>query len=181
VTAGVVTRSQHNIRKIWISGVCCLCVMSFVPRASAEGWLANGVFAVGTGLQGGDPGTGSVSWVRARTRLLAGIDLRNDEAQSDGFGLYGFAEIERRATFGGEVRYERWWTSTIAFHASILGTVTPESMVGLGVGARFGFPIAKKATLFLEPGFAAFPIGSDLPGKSVLLWGTLLGGIGVAL
>lgn len=141
----------------------------------------NGVFAAGTGLQGGDPGTGQVAWTRARTRVLAGVDLRNDESQSDGVGFYGFAEIERRASFGAEVRYQRWWTSTISFHAAILGTIVPESMVGAGVGARLGFPIGNKLTLFLEPGFAAFPIGSDLPGKSVLLWGTLLGGIGVAL
>jgi hypothetical protein len=155
--------------------------MTDANPAHAEGWLINGVFAVGTGLQGGDPGTGRVAWTRARTRLLAGVDLRNDEAQSDGFGVYGFTEIERRATFGGEARYQRWLTSTIGLHAAILGTVTPESMVGAGVGARLGFPIGKKVTLFLEPGFAAFPLGSDLPGKSVLLWGTLLGGIGVAL
>jgi hypothetical protein len=141
----------------------------------------NGVFAVGTGLQGGDPGNGSVAWTRARTRVLSGVDLRNDEARSDGMGFYGFVEIERRASFGGELRYQRWWTSTISFHAGILGIAVPDTMLGLGVGARIGFPIGKKATLFLEPGFAAFPIGSDLPGSSVIVWGTLAGGIGVAL
>jgi hypothetical protein len=149
--------------------------------ARAEGWMMTGVFALGTGLQGGDPGTGQVAWMRARTRVLAGLDLRNDEFQSDGFGIYGFSEIERRASFGGEVRYQRFWTSTVGFHAAILGTVTPESMVGLGVGARFGFPLGKRATLFLEPGFAAFPLGSDLPGNNVIVWGTLAGGIGFAL
>jgi hypothetical protein len=149
--------------------------------AKAQDWIMNGVFAVGTGLQGGDPGNGSVAWTRARTRVLAGVDLRDDEWHSNGFGVYGFAEIERRASFGGEIRYQRWWTPTISFHASILGIVVPDSMVGLGVGARFGFPIGKKATLFLEPGFAVFPVGSDLPGNSVIVWGTLAGGIGVAL
>lgn len=143
--------------------------------------MMNGVFALGTGLQGGDPGTGQVAWMRARTRVLAGVDFRSDVAQSDGFGIYGFSEIERRASFGGEVRYQRFWTSTIGFHVAILGTVTPESMLGAGVGARFGFPIGKRATLFLEPGFAAFPLGSDLPGNSVLVWATLAGGIGFAL
>jgi hypothetical protein len=143
--------------------------------------MANGVFAVGTGFQGGDPGTGRVEWERARTRVLGGIDLRNDEYKSDGIGFYGFAEVERRASFGGEIRYERWWTSTIGFHAAVVGIAFPETLLGLGVGSRFGFPIGKQVTLFLEPGFSAFPIGSDLPKGSVLLWGTLLGGIGVAL
>lgn len=152
-----------------------------VRRAHAEGWVTNGVFALGTGLQGGDPGTGQVAWSRARTRVLAGVDLRSDESVANGLGFYGFAEVERRATLGAEIRYERWWTSTIAFHLSALGTITPESMLGVGVGARFGIPFASKATLFLEPGFSVFALGSDLPGKNVLLWGTLIGGVGVAL
>lgn len=146
-----------------------------------EGWLIDGIFAIGTGLQGGDPGAGGVAWTRARTRVLSGIDLRNDESHSNGLGFYGFAEIEQRTSFGGEVRFQHWWTPTIAFYGGFLGVVFPETMVGMGVGARLGFPIGKKATLFLEPGFAAFPIGSDLPGNGVLLWGTLSGGIGVAL
>jgi hypothetical protein len=155
--------------------------LEYSLSAHAEGWQTNGVFALGTGLQGGDPGTGTVAWSRARTRLMAGVDLRDDEALTDGIGFYGFAEIERRATFGGEVRYERWWTPTIGFHISLIGVVAPETMVGPGVGARFGFPIGKKVTLFLEPGFAVFPFGSDLPKGNVVLWGILNGGIGVAL
>ena len=148
---------------------------------STEGWLMDGVFAIATGLQGGDPGTGGVAWTRVRSRILTGIDLRYDESHSNGLGFYGFAEIEQRASVGGEVRFQHWWTSTISFHGGFLGVVFPETMLGMGVGARFGFPIGKKATLFLEPGFAAFPIGSDLPNNSVLVWGTLSGGVGVAL
>jgi hypothetical protein len=147
----------------------------------AEGWLTNGVFALGSGLQGGDPGSGSVQWARARTRVMAGVDLRSDEFMTDGFGFYSFAEIERRATWGAEVRYERWWTPTIGFHVSAIGVIVPNTMVGPAVGARFGFPIGKKATLFLEPGFAVFPVGTDLPQGNVILWAMLNGGIGVAL
>ena len=155
--------------------------IAYSLSAHAEGWQTNGVFALGTGLQGGDPGTGTVAWNRARTRVMAGVDLRDDEALTDGMGFYGFAEIERRATFGGEVRYERWWTPTIGFHVSLIGVIAPETMVGPGVGARFGFPIGKKVTLFLEPGFAVFPFGSDLPKGNVVLWAILNGGVGVAL
>ncbi|HMA95740.1 MAG TPA: hypothetical protein VKP30_23785 [Polyangiaceae bacterium] len=147
----------------------------------AQDWVRNGVVGVGTGLQGGDPGTGSVGWARARTRIFSGLDLRPDESSADGMGFYGFVEIERRLTLGGEVRYQRWLTSTIVMHAAVLGTVYPESMLGLGTGARFGFPIGKALTLFLEPAIAAFPVGSDLPEKSVIFWGSLNGGVGVAL
>ncbi len=147
----------------------------------AEGWLTNGVFALGSGLQGGDAGAGSVQLARARTRVMAGVDLRSDESLADGVGFYGFAEVERRATFGAEMRYERWWTPTIGFHVSLIGVMVPNTMVGPGVGARIGFPIGKKLTLFFEPGFAVFPLGSDLPQGNVILWAMLNGGIGVAL
>jgi hypothetical protein len=150
-------------------------------EARAEGWLMDGVFAVGTGLQGGDPGNGSVAWRRARTRVFSGIDLRYDESKANGMGFYGFSEIEQQPSLGFEIRYQHWWTPTISFHGGFLGVLFPETLIGMGVGARLGFPIGKKATLFLEPGFAAFPIGSDLPENNVVLWGTLSGGIGVAL
>jgi hypothetical protein len=161
--------------------ISAIIVLSMASPALAEGWLTNGVFALGTGLEGGDPGSGSVVWTRARTRVMAGVDLRNDEAMADGVGFYGFSEIERHASFGAEARYERWWTPTIGFHVSAIGVLVPETMVGPGVGARFGFPIGHKVTFFLEPGFAAFPLGSDLPHDSVILWATLNGGIGVSL
>jgi hypothetical protein len=164
-----------------LSGSAVLATSLVTQTAKAEGWDTNGVFALGTGVQGGDPGTGTVAWARARTRVIAGVDLRSDEAMTDGFGVYGFAEVERRATFGAEARYERWLTPTIGVHVGFLGTIAPQTMFGPGVGARLGLPIGKKATLFLEPGFAVFPVGSDLPKGNVILWGTLSGGIGVAL
>lgn len=168
--------SRQQLAALMMTGIATLSA-----NAHAEGWLMNGVFALGSGLQGGDPGSGNVQWARARTRLMAGVDLRNDESMSDGVGFYSFAEIERRATWGGEVRYERWWTPTIGFHISVIGIAVPETMVGPAAGARFGFPIGKKLTFFIEPGFAVFPIGSDLPQGNVILWAMFNGGIGVAL
>jgi hypothetical protein len=182
VGVDAVNRIRSCSARVGVTGAILLALASYAPNADAdEGWQMTGVFALGSGLQGGDVGTGHMSFTRARLRVLAGVDLRTDESKSDGLGIYGFTEIEHRASFGGEVRYERWWTSTIECHAMILGTVTPETMIGAGVGARFGFPLGKRTSLFLEPGFAAFPLGSDLPEKSVLVWGTLLGGVSLAL
>jgi len=158
-----------------------LSTFGFTRVAGAEGWQTTGVFALGSGFQGGDPGTGTVAWARARTRIMAGVDLRNDEFITDGMGFYGFTEIERRATFGGEARYERWLTPTIGFHIGLIGTIAPETMFGPSAGARLGFPLGKRVTLFLEPGFAVFPVGSDLPRGNIILWAIVNGGIGVAL
>ncbi len=147
--------------------------------AQAEQWESDGSASLGSGLQGGDPGTGTVAYARARMRLLAGVDLRYDETTSEGYGFYLAAELERRATFGGELRYQRWLSRTIGLHGAVLGVIAPETMVGLGVGARFGIPLARHVTLFWEPGFAVFPVGSDLPDQSVLVWFTLAGGVSV--
>jgi hypothetical protein len=164
-----------------LSPLLVLFVTTISTHGRAEGWLTNGVFALGTGLQGGEPGSGSVQWERARTRIIAGVDLRSDESLADGVGFYGFSEIERRATFGAEIRYERWWTPTIGFHVGAIGVLVPNTMVGPAVGARLGFPIGHKVTLFLEPGFAVFPLGSDLPQGNIILWAILNGGVGVSL
>jgi len=150
-----------------------------VGSAQAEKWESDGSVSLGSGLQGGDPGTGTVAYARARMRLLAGVDLRYDESTSEGYGFYLAAELERRATFGGELRYQRWLSRTIGLHGAVLGSIAPETLVGLGVGARFGIPLARHVTLFWEPGFAAFPLGSDLPEQSVLVWFTLAGGVSV--
>jgi hypothetical protein len=173
-------RPAVTLRRV-LSLLLVLFVTTISPHGRAEGWLTNGVFALGTGLQGGDPGSGSVEWARARTRIISGVDLRSDESLADGVGFYGFAEIERRATLGAEARYERWWTATIGFHVSVIGVLVPNTMVGPAVGARLGFPLGKKVTLFLEPGFAVFPLGTDLQQGNVILWAMLNGGVGVAL
>jgi hypothetical protein len=170
---------RRTLAMLWVGAAVLLTALLWTKAGRAEQWLMDGNVALGSGLQGGDPGTGTVAWTRARTRFLAGVDLRYDETTSEGYGVYGFAEIERRATFGGELRYERWITRTIGLHASLLGTVAPETMVGLGVGGRLGLPMGKSLTLFAEPGFAVFPLGSDLPGNTILLWFTLAGGISV--
>lgn len=112
---------------------------------------------------------------------MAGVDLRDDESLSAGWGFYSFAEIERRATWGAEVRYGYWWTPTVGFHIGMIGVIAPYTMVGPSAGARFGFPIGKKLTFFLEPGLAVFPVGSDIPGNNIIIWGIFNGGIGVEL
>lgn len=168
-----------KVSAIWVGFALLVTTILWVAPSRAEQWLTDGTVAVGSGLQGGDPGSGKVEWTRARARLLAGVDLRYDEDTSEGYGFYGFAELEKRATFGAEIRYQRWISRTIGLHAAVLGTIAPETMVGLGVGGRLGIPIGKSLILFGEPGFAVFPLGTDLPENNVLLWFTLIGGVSV--
>ena len=147
----------------------------------AEGWMLDGTAALGTGLEGGDPGAGSIEWRRARTRLLAGFDLRSDEAEEQSLGVRAFAELERRGGVGGELRYERWLGRGMGGYVFATGLVAPETLVGAGFGATFVIPFGKRVGFGIEPAFAALPLGSDVPDGTVVMWATLSLGVRVGL
>ena len=135
--------------------------------------MLDGVAGVGSGIEGGVPGSANIAWRRARTRILAGFDMRSDEGEKDSFGLRAFAEIERRGGVGGELRYERWLGRGLGGYVFATGTIVPETMVGAGFGATFVIPFGKRAGFAIEPAFAALPLGTDVPDNSVILWATL--------
>lgn len=145
-------------------------------RAHAEELLLDGNFGLGSGLEAGDPGSG-LKWRRARLRVLGGVDLRSDEDQADALGFRAFVELEKRASVGAEVRYERWMARNFGVWAHLTGTVAPETLFGGGFGCTAIVPFGKKVGLFIEPSFQAMPLGSDTPGNSVLIWGLLSAGV----
>lgn len=163
--------------KIWFALACAaLSVVTTTRSARAEELLLDGNFGVGTGLEGGDPGTGMV-WRRARLRFLGGVDFRSDEGQADAFGLRAFVEVEKRASVGAEVRYERWMSRNFGVWAGLTGTVAPETLFGGGFGCTGVIPFGRKFGIFIEPSFQAMPLDSDTPGDSVLVWGLLSAGL----
>jgi hypothetical protein len=154
--------------------------MALALPARAEGWQYEGTAALGTGLEGGDAGTGSMNWQRARFRLSLGVDLRSDESDNEGFGVRAVAELEKRGSFGGELRYARFISRGFGAYAGLTGTAFPETLLGATAGAVIVIPLGRPA-LFLEPSFSALPLGSDLPEDSVLFWALLNVGINVRL
>ncbi|RYZ09490.1 MAG: hypothetical protein EOO73_04125 [Myxococcales bacterium] len=163
--------------KFWIALAAAACAtLASVREVRAEELMMDGVFGLGTGIEGGDPGTG-LSWRRARLRVLGGVDLRSDEGQADALGFRAFVEVEKRASVGAEVRYERWMARNFGVWANLSGTVTPETLFGGGFGCTAILPFGKKFGLFLEPSFQAMPLGSDTPGDSILVWGLLSAGV----
>jgi hypothetical protein len=149
--------------------------------ARAEKTMIDAELAVGSGVEGGDVGGAETAWRLARVRLTAGAEIRYDEAVHEGLAVRGFSELEGRVTLGGEVQFRHWISDWFGVHAGITGLVAPETLLGPCVGARLAFPFGKRVSLFVEPSFAALPIGSDLPRGSVLVWGLLAGGVRVAL
>lgn len=155
--------------------------MLLATEARAEGWLIDGEAGIGTGLEGGDDGSGEMTWQRARTRIVAGAELRSDEETDQGFAVRAFAEIERRGSIGAEARYARWPSERFGVFIGAIGTVTPETLVGGELGARVLFPFDKKNSVFVEPSFAALPLGSDLPGDTPILWALFTAGVRLGL
>src|SRR5262249_3165415 len=149
--------------------------------ARAEGWMYAGFLGLGSGLEGGSAGMDTMSWQRARLHLSAGVDLRSDEDPVQGFGFRGVFELEKRGSIGAELRYSRWLGRAFGAYAGVCGTFVPETLVGGTVGATLLIPFGKRGGLFIEPSFAALPLGSDLPDNSVLFWGLLTVGVNVNL
>lgn len=149
--------------------------------ARAEGYLTDGSFGLGSGIEGGNGAAGKLAFHRARLRVLTGFNLRDEEDQGNALGVRAFVELERRGSLGAEVRYERWMTNTVGVYCDLTGTIAPETLFGGGVGATVLFPLGKRAGLYLEPSFQALPVGSDLPHGSVLIWGLFNVGIQLGL
>jgi hypothetical protein len=162
-----------NIR--FAMALAALLSVGLTRPAQAEELLLDGNFGLGTGLEGGDPGTG-LEWRRARLRVLGGVDMRSDEGPADALGFRAFVEVEKRASVGAEVRYERWMARNFGVWAHLTGTIAPETLFGGGFGCTAIIPFGKKVGLFIEPSFSALPLGSDTPGDTVLIWGLLSAG-----
>ena len=175
------SRKIVSLARLSVSVVTLLGAMVLARPAHAEGYLFDGDFGIGTGLEGGDTGFGKLGWRRARLHITTGIDLRDDESQADALGFRAFAEIEKRATLGGEARYERWISHNVGAYGGLIGVVTPETLFGGTVGADVVIPFGKRAGLFLEPSFSVLPVGSDLPSSGPLIWFLFSAGIKLGL
>jgi hypothetical protein len=167
--------------RLAVSVSALLSATFLASSARAEGYLFDGDFGLGAGLEGGDSGAGKLGWRRARLHVTTGIDLRDDESESDALGFRAFVELEKRGSFGGEVRYERWLTHTVGVYGGLIGAVTPETLFGGSVGADVVIPFGKRAGLFLEPSFSVLPVGSDLPSTTPLVWALFSAGIKLGL
>jgi hypothetical protein len=150
-----------------------------LPGAAwAQRLLLGGHGAVGLGAEGGDPGTGEMRFRPARLRIAAGVDGRVDETPSHGTGVVVFAEVYPHAAVGGSLRYLHWFNPAIVGFVGATGTFAPRTLLGPELGMQLRIPFDSAGTcFFVEPSFAALPLGTDLPTDRVLLWGLVSLGI----
>lgn len=146
--------------------------------AQAQRPLLGGQAAIGSGFEAGDPGTGATTFRRARTRLAMGLDMRVDEHPEDGLGVTVFTEVEPHVSVGAELRYLRWLSPTVIGIVGATGAIAPHTLFGCEFGLQVHVPLdMPNTTFFIEPVFAALPLGTDLPSDRVLIWGLMSAGI----
>ena len=145
--------------------------------AAAQTWTWAGMAGGGTGLEAGSPRDGSVSWHRARTRAVVGLDMGVDEAAYAAFGLRAFVELEHATTIGASLHYNFWLSPNFDIFGGFTGVIAPETMAGVEAGCTFVIPLGEKLGVFIEPTIAALPVGSDVPKGSVVVWTLLSAGL----
>jgi hypothetical protein len=143
--------------------------------------MMNGEIGAGTGLEGGSPRDGGVSWHRARTRIMGGLDMNVDEDAYQSFGFRAFVELERTTTLGASFHYTFWPAKSVGLFAGFTGVIAPETLLGVEAGGTFIIPLGKKLGIFIEPSIAALPIGGDLPKGSVVVWTLVSAGLRFSL
>jgi hypothetical protein len=171
--------SRRAVRRTAVAaGIAAAAGSCLITRTSvAQSWAMQGHAGVGTGLEGGSAGSDGVSWQRARTRAVVGLDLTPDEAAYQAFGFRGFVELERSTSVGASVHYARWVAPSFGLFVGLTGVIAPSTLFGGEAGATFLIPLGKKVRIFIEPEIAALPIGSDLPKDSVIIWALLSAGL----
>jgi hypothetical protein len=149
----------------------------FARPAAAQTWNMAGQVGAGTGLEGGSPRDGGVSWHRARTRATVGLDMGVDEAAYAAFGVRAFVELEHSTTIGASLHYNFWLSPNFDIFGGFTGVIAPETMAGVEAGSTFVIPLGEKLGIFIEPSLAALPVGGDVPKGSVVVWALLSAGL----
>ncbi len=154
-----------------------LIVALTISRAAfAQGAVAAAELGLGTGFEAGDPGTGTTTFHRARTRLFVAADLRLSDDKAERLGLMAFGDIEPHTGLGGSARYLHFLGKHAVGFVGLTGALAPHTLFGGEAGLKFVVG-GSDLKFFVEPSFAVLPLGTDLPTDKVLLWGLL--GLGI--
>jgi hypothetical protein len=167
---------MQRVKNGLLALLVALVLQCWTTRASAQSWVSDVQLSFQSGFEGGGSGYG-VSWQRARTRLVVGFDLGNDEHAAEAYGARAFVELERSIAVGVELGYVRWVIPQLNLFFGGVAVLTPDTLFGGTVGATYIIPLGKVLGVAACASFSALPLGSDLPDNGVLVWAML--GIGV--
>lgn len=144
--------------------------------ASAQSWLTDVQLSVATGLEGADTGLG-LGWQRARTRVVLGLDLGNDETGYEAYGARVFIEMERTVAVGAELGYLRWLSPQWNVFFGGVAVLAPETLFGGTAAVTFIIPLGERVGIPIWGSINALPLGSDRPGDGIVVWALL--GVGI--
>lgn len=154
-----------------------LLVLLVASPASAQQWQLAARAGAASGVEAGDPGTGSTLFRRARTRLLLAVDAAIDERPEPAYELQIFAELEPHTSLGGELRLSTSLGTASRGFVGVVGVAAPHTLLGGGFGVRLLMDDPATTCLFVEPSVTVLPLGTDLAGDQVIVWGLLSLGI----
>jgi hypothetical protein len=156
-------------RVLWAA----LALLAWPGRASAQSMVSDVQVGLSSGLEGSDTGVGP-AWQRARTRIVVGLDLGNDEWANEAYGVRAFVELERTVSVGAELGYVRWFLPELSFFFGGVGVFAPETLFGGTVAATYVLPMGERFGIPIWASLSALPFGSDRGNDGVVVW-TLLG------
>jgi hypothetical protein len=141
--------------------------------ARAQTMVSDVQIGLSSGLEGSDTGVGP-AWQRARTRIVVGLDMGNDEWTNEAYGARAFVELERTVSVGAELGYVRWFLPELSFFFGGVGVFAPETLFGGTVAATYVLPMGERFGIPIWASLSALPFGSDRGNDGVVVW-TLLG------
>jgi hypothetical protein len=150
-----------------------LLLLSWPGAAHAQSWVSDVQLSLATGLEGGDTGLG-LMWQRARTRVVLGFDLGNDETSNEAYGVRAFVEMERSVSVGAELGYLRWVLPELNVFFGGVAVLAPDTLIGGTAAITYILPLGKRLGIPIWGSLNALPLGSDRSGSGVIVW-TLLG------
>lgn len=143
--------------------------LGLAPVSNAQTWQPELSLGLQTGLEGGDIG-GQVGWQRARTRIVAGLDLGIDDEAYTKYGGRIFAELERGLGVGVElgVLYSVLPELTLFGGAALV--VAPQTLFGATGQATYRWELGETFAAGFLLNLTALSLGGDRSEDGNLFW-----------
>ena len=158
-----------------LASAVAVALAGLAPEAHAQKPLIGAFVEGGSGLEIGG-GNGLLLAQRARTQLHLGAVIRDSEMPADAIIGAVVVELEPVPSIGADLQWAHR-LGPLWFQAGIAAIIAPQSMFGPTAGARLQVKLGPLFSLTAGPQVSCFPIGSDVPDKSIVFQGLLMVGI----
>jgi hypothetical protein len=121
-----------------------------------------------TGMEGG--GSGYAKGIRrARTTLRFSAEGYLEEGPKHWLSIGALVEVEPRASFGADLRYQFRFARPFVVHAGATSIIAPNYLIGGTFGFAYRIDVSKIVEININPLFNVYFLGGDLA-KDTVLW-----------